>query len=119
MGSNTSKIELNPEDLEMLSKQSQKPKEEIIFWYDHFIKECPSGKMNRAKFVEYYTLFKKDQKNIELIADRCFEAFDIDKNGFVDFREFLIAYAATSSGVDQREKLKYVFDICNIKPNLN
>lgn len=113
MGNKNVKTVLTEDDLEMIHKQSQKPKEEIVFWYDHFIKECPSGKMDRSKFVEYYTLFKKDQKNIELIADRCFEAFDSDKNGFVDFREFLIAYAATSGG-DQRQKLQYVFDICNL-----
>lgn len=115
MGTNFSKKDLTEEDLEMLQKQSQKPKEEILFWYEHFIKECPSGKMDQPKFVEYYTLFNKEQKNIDLIAERCFEAFDTDKNGFVDFREFLLAYAATSGSSDQREKLKYVFDICKLK----
>ena len=44
-------------------------------------------------------IVKKDQNNIELITDRCFEAFDSDKNGFVDFREFLVAYATTSGGI--------------------
>ena len=43
--------------------------------------------MDKAKFKEYYALFKKDQKNIDLIAERCFDAFDTDGNGFVDFRE--------------------------------
>ena len=97
MGTNESKTSLSED--EMLHSQSQKPKEEIRFWYEHFIQQCPSGKMDRNKFVEYYKLFKKDQNNIELITDRCFEAFDSDKNGFVDFREFLVAYATTSGGI--------------------
>ena len=115
MGTKISKNYLTEEDLDMLNKLSQKPKDEITFWFDHFIKECPTGKLDQKKFVEYYKLFRK-KENVEDIALRCFSAFDADKNGFVDFGEFLIAYAATS-GADNREKLKYVFDVYDVDNN--
>ena len=44
------------------------------------------------------------------MAQHCFSAFDFDKNGYVDFGEFLIAYVATTNG-DPREKLKFAFDV--------
>ena len=115
MGNKISKNNLTEEDLEMLHKLSGKPKEEITFWFEHFIKECPTGKLDREKFVEYYKLFRKNE-NVEEIALRCFYAFDADKNDYVDFGEFLIAYAATS-GADQREKLRYAFDVYDVDNN--
>jgi Ca2+-binding EF-hand superfamily protein len=109
MGLNISKKSLTDDDLEMLQKLSKMPKEEIVFWYDHFKLNCPSGKLNKEQFVEYYKLFRKNE-NVEEIAKHCFSAFDLDKNGFVDFGEFLIAYVATT-GTDLREKLKYAFAV--------
>lgn len=108
MGESASK--LTESDLEMLHRISKKPKEEILFWYEHFLKECPTGKLDKQKFVEFYKLFRKNEKNVEEIAELCFYAFDNDKNGYVDFSEFLIAYA-TTNGTDVREKLEYVFQI--------
>ena len=90
MGSQISKNTLNETDLELLVELSKKPKEEIIFWYEHFIKECPSGKMNKSQFVEYYKLFRKNE-NVEEVAKHCFLAFDFDKNGYVDFGEFFFS----------------------------
>jgi Ca2+-binding EF-hand superfamily protein len=109
MGSTVSKNTLDEKDLEILQSLSKKPKEEIMFWYEHFMQECPSGKLDQEKFVEYYKQFRKNE-NVEDMARHAFRAFDSDKNGYVDFGEFLIAYVATNTG-DPREKLKYVFDI--------
>jgi Ca2+-binding EF-hand superfamily protein len=89
MGGNiSSKPNLTEKDLEMLHAISKKPKEEIVFWYEHFIKECPSGKLDRERFIDFYKLFKKNEKNVEDLAELCFLAFDSDNNGYVDFNEF-------------------------------
>ena len=96
MGSDVSKHTLTESDLEVLHKVSKKPKGEIRFWYEHFMSECPSGKLDKEKFVKYYTSFLKDEKVTE-IAEHAFNAFDQDKNGYVDFGEFLVAYVATTS----------------------
>jgi len=38
MGNSISKKTLNEDDLNILHKLSKKPKEEILFWYEHFLK---------------------------------------------------------------------------------
>jgi Ca2+-binding EF-hand superfamily protein len=115
MGAQISKNGLTEQDLDLLSETSKKPKEEVLFWYEHFLKECPTGKMNREQFVKYYKMFRKNE-NVEAIAKHCFAAFDSDKNGFVDFGEFMIAYVATNS-TDPREKLKYAFEMYDLDNN--
>lgn len=109
MGDRISKNTLTNDDLTLLHNLSGKPKDEILFWYDHFITECPSGKLDKEKFVKYYKSFRKSEI-VDEMAQHCFSAFDFDKNGYVDFGEFLIAYVATTNG-DPREKLKFAFDV--------
>ena len=42
-----------------------------------------------------------------------FGAFDIDDNGTINFKEFMISYAMTSRG-DPHEKLEYAFDLYDV-----
>lgn len=67
MGANISKTELNDNDLEILSEINNKPKEEILEWYQEFLRDCPGGKLNRKQFVEYYKKFRKNE-NVEEVA---------------------------------------------------
>ncbi len=86
MGSVMAKSELTAEDLEQIHIRSRMPREEILLWHDHFVRECPSGKMDKEKFVEYYTKFRVSF-NVNEIAERVFAAFDTDKNGTIEFSE--------------------------------
>jgi Ca2+-binding EF-hand superfamily protein len=114
MGQKISKTTLDKKDLEMLSKTSNKSEEEVLFWYEHFNKECPSGKLGVEQFIKYYKSFRKDE-NVEDLAKHCFNAFDLDQNSYIDFGEFLIAYVATTNtgpyDRDPYEKLKYAFSV--------
>lgn len=76
MGKTLSKKTLNENDLEMLHKVSKKPKEEIKFWFEHFLAENPSGKLDKQTFAKYYASFRKNEKRIEEIAEHAFNAFD-------------------------------------------
>lgn len=112
MGQRICKNSITDKDLQILSKLSGKTPQEIQQWADDFFKNCPSGKLYKEDFVEYYKHFRSEQ-NVAEIAQHCFRAFDLDRNGYVDFGEFLIAYVATTSG-DAREKLRYVFAIYDL-----
>ena len=46
--------------------------------------------------------------NAEQFCDHVFRTFDTDKNGFIDFKEFLLAIDVTSAGTPE-EKLKWAF----------
>lgn len=86
MGSVLAKDELTEEDLDQIHIRSKMPKDEILLWHEHFMRECPSGKMDKEKFVEYYSKFRTNIK-INDIADRVFAVFDTDKNGTIEFNE--------------------------------
>jgi Ca2+-binding EF-hand superfamily protein len=109
MGQKISKNSITVEDLSILCKLSGKTEIEVKEWSDDFFKICPSGKLDKEQFVEYYKHFRHDE-NVDEIAKYCFRAFDLDRNGFVDFGEFLISYVATTGG-DPREKLTYAFNV--------
>ena len=51
--------------------------------------------------------------NVNEFCDHVFRTFDMDKNGFVDFKEFLLAIDVTSTGTPE-EKLQWAFR-CEIK----
>ena len=45
---------------------------------------------------------------MEEFSDHVFKTFDKDKNGFIDFKEFLLAIDVTSTGSPE-EKLEWAF----------
>lgn len=109
MGSKPSHIGWTEKDLETLQNVSNRPREEILEWLENIKTECPSGKLDKEKFIKYFKLFSTE-KNIEEIAQHCFNVFDLDKNGYVDLGEFLIVYVILNS-TDTEEKLNYVFNM--------
>ena len=46
--------------------------------------------------------------NVNEFCDHVFRTFDTDKNGFIDFKEFLLAIDVTSTGSPE-EKLDWAF----------
>lgn len=88
MGEGVSKNSLTEHDLDVLHKVSKKPKEEIQFWFEHFLNECPSGKLDKEQFVKYYSSFRKNER-VEDISKHAFNAFDA---GFIEFLKFFVVF---------------------------
>ncbi len=50
-----------------------------------FQQDCPNGRLTPAKFVDMYKMFFPSG-NAEEFCDHVFRTFDMDKNGYIDFK---------------------------------
>ena len=107
MGAKGSKDRLSKHDLEFLKTSTRYDENTIKEWYKGFKSDCPDGKLTPTAFMQIYSkCFPTGNANE--FCDHVFRTFDTDKNGFIDFKEFLLAIDVTSSGCPE-EKLNWAF----------
>jgi len=106
---------LSRDDLEFLKARTSYDDDTIRKWHKGFRIDCPSGKLTPRKFVEMYKLFFP-HGNAQEFCDHVFRTFDTDKNGFIDFKEFLLAIDVTSAG-SPTDKLKWAFKMYDVDGN--
>ena len=102
MGCIKSKQGLSQEDLEFLRAHTRYDENTIKEWYKGFKQDCPNGRLTPVKFVDMYKMFFPSG-NAEQFCDHVFRTFDTDKNGYIDFKEFLTMMRKKSSETDQTE----------------
>lgn len=61
--------------------------------------DCPNGRLTPAKFVDMYKMFFPNG-NAEEFCDHVFRTFDMDKNGFIDFK-----VSVCHSGVEETDSI--------------
>jgi len=115
MGCIKSKQGLTQEDLEFLKAHTRYDENTIKEWYKGFKQDCPNGRLTPVKFVDMYKMFFPSG-NAEQFCDHVFRTFDTDKNGYIDFKEFLLAIDVTSAGTAE-EKLKWAFRMYDVDGN--
>ena len=106
---------LTEDDLNFCKENTRYTEEEIKSWYSIFKKDCPSGILTKDKFIDVYKLFFP-RGNAENFCNHIFRTFDTDKNGEINFVEFLLAINVTLSGTPL-EKLKYAFKLYDVDGN--
>ncbi|CAF4517328.1 unnamed protein product, partial [Didymodactylos carnosus] len=112
MGSKSVKpVELSKEDIDFISQKSKLDPESVEEWYEKLKAACPKGSIEKAdtkRFLKAIVHEKDKEETIDKLADEIHRSFDENNDGKVDWREFLIGFALTSSG-SLEERLKYVF----------
>ncbi|XP_077155657.1 guanylyl cyclase-activating protein 3 [Ranitomeya variabilis] len=88
---------------------------EIHHWYGKFMRECPSGQLSLYEFKGLLGLQGMNPEANRYI-EQVFSTFDMNKDGFIDFLEFIAAINLVLRGkIDQ--KLKWYFKLYDADGN--
>jgi len=111
MGANQS--QLKKEELEKLNNQTHFEQRELKAMFKQFKKETPSGVINKTEFKE---VMKQMGVIDGFLQDLIFNVFDDNKDGSINFQEFVTALSVMTRG-DVNEKLEFAFHMYDLDGN--
>jgi len=103
---------LSSEELADLQKNTYFDKKELQQWYKGFLKDCPSGYLDKGEFMKIYKQFFPFG-DPAAFADYVFKVFDENQDGNINFGEFISPLSVTSRGTLD-EKLKWAFQLYDL-----
>jgi len=114
---NTGSTSLAPADMEYLQTNTNIEREEIESQYQAFLVNHPDGHISRKCFQsilgEGYP-----GTNTSKISKHIWRMYDTNKDGFIDFREFMMVLYVMSHGSSE-ENLKQIFRVFDINNDGN
>lgn len=85
--------------------------DEIQYFYYDFLKYTPKAYLTLSDFEKFYqTLFRHGSP--EHFAQYAFNAYDTNRDGVVDFEEFITGLYFTTKA-SPSEKVDWAFDLCD------
>jgi Ca2+-binding EF-hand superfamily protein len=106
---------LTREDLEFLKNNTHYEETTIREWYKRYRIECPDNQMTQEKFIEMYRTYIPGG-NAERLCEIVFKKYDSNKNGSLDFEEFILGMDMTNAATAE-EKLKVAFRMYDLDGN--
>ncbi|CAF1487664.1 unnamed protein product [Rotaria sordida] len=101
--------ELTEDQVGVLKSNTKFTDNEIREWHESFMRDCPTGRIDKKRFVEFYKQFYPNGK-VDNYCKHAFRPFDTDNNGTIDFQEFLLAIATKTQG-DLDHRLIFAFNM--------
>merc|ERR1711902_348105 len=103
---------LTNEDLEFIAKNTALSKVQVESRYQNFLKLHPDGRISRKSF---HSMMKEcyPGADTEKLERHIFRMYDTNKDGHIDFREFMIVLYIMSNGTPQ-DNLKQIFKVFDI-----
>ncbi|CAF0938909.1 unnamed protein product [Rotaria sordida] len=103
-------MDITPKEIAALIKASRITEQEIQHWHEDFLNHCPSGRLDKQAFIEYYKkLYPREETNKSI--EHIFHMIDVNNDGTVDFHELLIVIVLIDHLNDLESRLSFVFDI--------
>ncbi|KAF7653311.1 hypothetical protein LDENG_00084930 [Lucifuga dentata] len=112
---NTRSGTVSKEILEELKLNTKFTETEIVQWYENFKKQCPMGRISQEQFQAIYAKFFPDS-DTNTYAQHVFRSFDMNDDGTLDFKEYIIALHMTSTG-KTTSKLEWAFSLFDVDKN--
>merc|ERR1712241_479067 len=112
MGCVQGKSILTEEDIDFIAKNTAMDKTQVENQYQIFLKKHPDGRISRKSF---HTMMKEcyPGADTEKLERHIFRMYDSNKDGSIDFREFMIVLYVMSNGTPE-ENLKQIFRVFDI-----
>ena len=104
--------ELTEDDMSFIGAHTKFEPYAVRKHFGNFRRECPNGRLSKGHL---HRLFKRifPGGDSEVFCNHIFRIFDSDGNGFLDFKEFLMALDVTSCR-SEREKLEWAFRLYDV-----
>ncbi|MEQ2164259.1 Guanylyl cyclase-activating protein 1 [Goodea atripinnis] len=88
---------------------------EMHLWYKKFMTECPSGQLTLHEFKQFFGLKGLDSEANAYI-EQMFRTFDMNKDGYIDFMEYVAALSLVMRG-KMEHKLRWYFKLYDVDGN--
>merc|ERR1711874_215922 len=106
---------LSEEDLKLLKDSTEMEENEIVEKHDSFLEKHPDGKISKKSFDQLLSeCFTKASR--KKLRSHLWRIYDLNMDGVVDFKEFMIALQVMSDG-SAEENLRQIFRFFDV--NLN
>lgn len=106
MGNSSSKI--TKEQLVTLSKSTNFTEKELKAWHKGFAKDCPNGLTSKEMLQIYKNYFPFG--DVTKYAGLVFKHLDTNKDGIVDFTEFITAMSIAKGTQKQKLECKFLIN---------